>query len=70
MERFDCSKTSSGDIRNLTAICNGLVAKNAWIRLALAAFKASDARVISFSLALANEQTMESLMAAATAEIA
>ena len=40
------------------------------MRFALAAFKASAARVISRSLARANEQTIESFTAAATAEIA
>ena len=40
------------------------------MRLALAACKASAARVMSLSLALASEQTIESLTAAATAEIA
>ena len=70
IERLACSNTSSGDMRNFTAIWSGLVAKKAWIRFALAAFNASEARVISLSLARANEQTIESFTAAATAEIA
>ena len=57
-------------MRNFTAICKGLVAKNAWMRFAFAAFNASAARVISLSFALAKEHTIESLTAAATAEIA
>ena len=65
-----CSKTWSGVMRNFFSICNALVAKKTWMRFALAALRASDARVMSFSLARAKEHTMESFTAAATAEIA
>jgi len=67
MARTACSTTSSGLMRSFFSMWIGLVAMKVWMRLEAAGRTASPARRMSASLARASEQTVESLIASATA---
>ena len=58
-----CSTTWSGLMRNFFSMWIGLVAMKVWMRPDLAGRIASPERAMSFSLARASEQTVESLIA-------
>src|SRR5574343_902245 len=60
-----CSTTWSGVMRSFFSMWIGEVAMKVWIRPDLAGLIASPARRMSFSLARASEQTVESLIACA-----
>ena len=64
------SSTCSSLMRSLSFMWMGLVAMKVWMRLRAAGATASPARRMSFSLARASEQTVDSFTASATARIA